>query len=154
VGGGVKGRAVVGDERLTCTVADGPVSSTVPVVEHIITLPRQFKYRKVSNESIFAGSDSDALGIADQADDTDALYEYVRHRAAVRSETIETVDVSTPFLAFDYEIGDSVSTTPESRDLLACRRDNRSKDRIARVQMDFEKQCTNLKIVRQRDREL
>jgi hypothetical protein len=143
--------SVIGDERLTCTVADGPVNSTIPVVEHIITLPRQFKYRKVSDESIFAGSDSDALGTADQADDTYALYEYVRHRAATRSETIETVDISTPFLSFDYEVGDTVSTAPESRDLLACRGDNRSKSRIARVQMDFEKQCANLKIVRQRD---
>jgi hypothetical protein len=143
--------SVVSDERLTCKVSDGPVNSTVPVVEHIITLPRQFKYRRVSDESIFACSNSNALGVADQVDNTNALYEYIRHRAAARSEPIEAVDISTPFLALDYEVGDSVSTTPESRDLLACRSDNRSSIRIAWVQMDFEKQCTNLKIVRQRD---
>jgi len=142
--------SVISDERLTCIVSDGPVNSTVPVVEHIITLPRQFKYRKVSNKSIFANSSDDAIGVPNEVDDMDALYEFVRHRADVSSGTIETVDIQTPFLAFDYRIGDIVSTSPESRDWLACRSDNRSRSRIVRVQMDFEKQCTNLKIVRQR----
>ena len=142
--------SVVSDERLTCIVSDGPVNSAVPVVEHIITLPRQFKYRKVSDKSIFANSTDEALGAADDVDDTDALYEFIRHRAAVSAGTIETVDIQTPFLAFDYRVGDIVSTSPESRDLLSCRADNRSTSRIVRVQMDFKKQCTNLKIVRQR----
>ena len=48
--------SIIGDERLNCVVADGPVGSTAPVVEHIITLPRQFKYRKVSGQSIFANA--------------------------------------------------------------------------------------------------
>ncbi|MHC4126416.1 MAG: hypothetical protein ACYSRR_08205 [Planctomycetota bacterium] len=151
--GGLKFRitaSVVSDERLTCQVADGSVNSAVPVVEHIITLPRQFKYRKVSDKSIFANSTDDALGAADEVDDTDALYEFVRHRSAVSGGTIEKVDIQTPFLAFDYRVGDIVSTSPESRDLLSCRRDSRSTSRIVRVQMDFERQCTNLKIVRQR----
>lgn len=142
--------SVISDERLTCTVSDGPVNSTVPVVEHIITLPRQFKYRRVSDKSIFANSSDDALGAADEVDDTDALYEFVRHRSAVSGGTIETVDIKTPFLAFDYRVDDIVSTSPESRDLLSCRSDNRSTSRIVQVQMDFERQCTNLKIVRQR----
>jgi len=142
--------SVISDERLTCIVSDGPVNSTVPVVEHIITLPRQFKYRKVSDQSIFTGPCDETLGTANEVDDMDALYEFVRHKAAVSSETIETVDIQTPFLAFDFRVGDVVSTRPESRDLLACRSDNRSRCWIERVQMDFEKQCTNLKIVRQR----
>ncbi|HUU18709.1 MAG TPA: hypothetical protein VMW72_16285 [Sedimentisphaerales bacterium] len=142
--------SIISDERLTCIVSDGPVNSTAPMVKHIITLPRQFKYRKVSSQSIFANSSDDSLGCPDQVDDTDALYEFVRHTAAVSSETIETVDIQTPFLAFDYRVGDRVDTSPESRDLLACRSDNRSRIWIERVQMDFEKQCTNLKIVRQR----
>jgi hypothetical protein len=142
--------SVISDERLTCIVSDGPFNSTVPVVEHIITLPRQFKYRKVSSKSIFANSSDDSIGVPDEVDDTDALYEFVRHRAVVSSGTIETVDIQTPFLTFNYRVGDTVITSPESRDWLACRSDNRSKNRIVRVQMDFEKQCTNLKIVRQR----
>ena len=142
--------SVISDERLNCVVADGPVDSTVPVVEHIITLPRQFKYRKVSGQSIFANLSGDTLGVPDEADDSIALYEFVRKRAQAASETIETVDVQTPYLAFDYRIGDRVSTSPESRDLLGCRSDNRSVSWIEQVQMDFEKQCTNLKIVRKR----
>jgi hypothetical protein len=142
--------SVVSDERLTSIASDGPVNSAVPVVEHIITLPRQFKYRKVTDKSIFANSTDEGLGAADEVDDTDALYEYVRHRVAISGETIERIDIQTPFLVFDYRVGDIVSTSPESRDLLSCRSDNRSTSRIVRVQMDFKKQCTNLKIVRQR----
>jgi hypothetical protein len=34
--------SVVSDERLSCTIADGPVGSVAPLVDHLITLPRQF----------------------------------------------------------------------------------------------------------------
>jgi hypothetical protein len=142
--------SVISDERLTCEVADGPVNSTAGAVEHIITLPRRFKYRRVCDTSVFANSAQEGLGTADEVDDTAALYEFVRNRAKVTSETIETFDIRTPFLAFDYRVGDIISTSPESRDLLSCRSDNRSTSRIVRVQMDYKKQCTNLKIVRQR----
>jgi hypothetical protein len=142
--------SVVSDERLTCAIADGPIHSTAPVVEDVITLPRQFKYRKVSDQSIFAGSTDQTLGPADEADDSDALHEFVRQAAARSSAIIETVDIQTPSLMFDCQVGDMVSTSPESRDLLACRRDGRSKSHVVRVQMDFQRQCTNLRIVRQR----
>jgi len=142
--------SVVSDERLSCVVADGPVNSTAPVIEHIITLPRWFKYRKVSSRSIFANVSDDALGVPDEVDDFVALFGFVRQKAAVSSEVIETVNVQTSYLAFDYRIGDRVNTSPESRDPFGCRSDNRSVSWIERVQMDFEKQCTNLKIVRKR----
>ena len=142
--------SVVSDERLTCVVADGPIHSAAPVIEHAIILPRQFKYRKVSDQSLFAGSTNPTLGTADEADDSDALHEFVRCTAARSSAIIETVDIQTPSVMFDCQVGDIVSTSPESRDLLACRTDRRSKSRIVRVQMDFQQQCTNLRIVRQR----
>ncbi len=142
--------SVISDEKLTAVVADGPVNSTAPLVEHLITLPRQFKFRKVSDQSIFAGATDETLGVPNEVDDSGALYEFVRHTAATSSEVIEAFDIQTPSLMFDYRLGDIMSTSPESRDLLACRNDNRSTSRIVRVQMDFEKQCTNLKIVRQR----
>jgi hypothetical protein len=142
--------SVVSDERLTAVVTDGPVNSTAPVVEHLMTLPRQFKYRKVSDQSIFAGATDETLGVPDEIDDSTTLYEFIRHTAEMSLEVIETFDIQTPSLMLDYQVGDIVSTSPESRDLLACRSDNRSTNRIVRVQMDFEKQCTNLKIVRQR----
>ncbi len=142
--------SVVSDERLNCAVADGPVGSTAPVVDHIITLPRQFKYRKISNQSIFANDYGDTLGIPDEVNDSTALYEFVRKRALAGSEVIEITSVQTPHLVFDYRVGDRVTSSPESRDLLACKSDNRSTSWIERVQMDFTNQCTNLKIVRKR----
>ncbi len=142
--------SVISDERLTAVAADGPVNSTIPVIEHITTLPRQFKYRRVTGKSVFANSPDDALGEPDVVDDSVALYEYVRHKAEDSSETIETLDIQTPFLSLDYEVGDRVSTSPDSRDLFGTRNDNRSKSRIVRVRMDFRKQFTNLKIVRSR----
>ena len=60
------------------------------------------------------------------------------------------MEVQTPHLAFDYRVGDRIDCSPESRDLLSVRSDNRSTSTIARVQMDFAKQCTNLKIIRKR----
>jgi hypothetical protein len=146
--------SVISDERLTCVVADGPVNSTAPVVEHIITLPRQFKYRKVSSRSIFAKTDDDTLGIPDEVDDSTALYEFVRKKAQVESEVIETVEIQTPYLAFDYQVGDKVTSSPESRDLLGMKSDNRSVSWIKRVRMDFKNQCTNLEIVRKRNVQL
>ncbi|MHC4113498.1 MAG: hypothetical protein ACYSUY_20685 [Planctomycetota bacterium] len=142
--------SVVSDERLSCVVADGPIGSTAPVDEHIITLPRRFKYRKVSGRSIFANINDDALSAPDGVDDSTALYEFVRRRAQAGSEVIEITSVQTPHLVFDYRIGDRVISSPESRDLLGCKRDNRSTSWIERVQLDFAKQCTNLKIVRKR----
>jgi hypothetical protein len=143
--------SVVSDERLTAVAVNGPVHSAVPVVEHIITLPRQFKYRKVSNQSFLTEPSSQAFGIPDEVDDSYALREFVRHTAATSSEVIETFDIQTPSLVFDYRLGDIISASPDSRDLLSCRNDNRSTSRIVRVQMDFTKQCTNLKIVRRRN---
>ena len=143
--------SVISDERLTATVADGPIHSTAPVLEHVMTLPRQFKYRKVSDQSIFATTTDQTLGTPDEVDDSNALYQFIRHTAAASPEVIETFDIETPSLMFDCQVEDTVTTSPESRDLLACRSDNRSTSRIVRVQMDFRKQCTNLRIVRQRD---
>jgi hypothetical protein len=143
--------SIISDERLSCEVADGPVGSAAPVVRHIITLPRQFKFQKVSGQSIFANDTNGTLGTPDEVDDSAALYEYVRRKAEVSSELIETARIQTPALLFDYRVGDRVSTSPESRDLLGCRGDNRSTFTIERVQMDFQKQCTNLKIVRCRN---
>jgi hypothetical protein len=143
--------SIISDRRLTATIADGPTNSTAPVVDHVITLPRQFKYRKVSAQSIFANAADDTVGIADEADDSTALRQFVRQMAATSPEVVETFDVQTPSLAFDYQLGDVVTSSPESRDLMACRSDNRSRNQIVRVQMDFRKQCTNLRIVRRRE---
>ena len=48
------------------------------------------------------------------------------------------------------EPGDRVTSGPDGRDLLSCRRDSRSCVWVRRVHTDFQNQCTNLTVVRQR----
>ena len=138
--------SVVSDERLTCTVADGPVGSTAPVVDHIVTLPRQFRYRKVSPHSVFW----QVGDLSGQVDDTAALYDFVRRRAAGLSQIVETLQIRTPSLSLHLHPGDRVTSSPDRRDWLDCRRDNRSVAWIEQVRMDFRQQCTELSIVRRR----
>ena len=142
--------SVVSDERLTCTMADGPVNSVADTIDHIVTLPQRFKYRKVSNKSILINSTGENIGKPDEVDDSAALRNYVRQLADSSSAIIETIDVKTPYLTFDYHPGDRIVTSPESRDLLCCKLDNRSIHWIERVHMDFVGQCTNLRILRRR----
>ncbi|RPJ33342.1 MAG: hypothetical protein EHM35_10630 [Planctomycetaceae bacterium] len=140
--------AVVSDERLTCTVANGPVGSTAPVIDHVLTLPRRFQYRKVSPHSVLAGTEG--FGKPNEVDDTAALYEFVRRHASASEAIIEITDLQTPALALHFEPGDRVTSGPDSRDLLSCRRDNRSLVWIDHVRMDFKSQCTHLGLIRQR----
>ncbi len=142
--------SVTSDERLTCIIADGPVGSTIPVVDHVLTLPRQFAYRKVCVHSVFAGTSANGLGVPDEADDSAALHQFVRRQALADPAVIETIDVQTPTLRLHLRPGDTVTSSPESRDLLSCRRDGRSIVWIERIHMDFANQCTNLRLVRQR----
>ncbi|HPC95209.1 MAG TPA: hypothetical protein PLU87_09715 [Sedimentisphaerales bacterium] len=142
--------SVVSDERLTCIIADGPVGSTAPVVDHIITLPRRFRYRKVSPQSLLAHADVTTLGEPDTADDTEALYEFLRGRAEATAQIVETIQVRTPTLTLHVHPGDRVTSSPDSRDVLTCRSDTRSLAWIERVHVDFRTQCTQLKVVRQR----
>jgi hypothetical protein len=145
--------SVMSDTRLACTIADGPVASTSPVVDHVITLPRRFQYRKVSGHSVLAGA-GDGLGQANEIDDSAALRQFVRQQAMTSAATIETIDAQTPTLALHFEPGDRVTSGTDSRDLLGCRRDSRSLFWIDRVCMDFGSQCTRLKIVRRRSGDL
>ncbi|MBN1359350.1 MAG: hypothetical protein JW993_02105 [Sedimentisphaerales bacterium] len=142
--------SIVSDERLTAVVADGPVGSPAPVVDHVITLPRRFRYRKVSAQSRFAQAALENPEASDQIDDSAALHEFVRRTAAASSHVFETVEVQTPSLLLHFQPGDRVTSNPDSRDLLACRRDNRSLLWIERVHMDFARQCTQLKVARRR----
>ena len=142
--------SIISDERLNCAIANGPVNSVVPVVEHIMRLENKFKYRKVSNQSLFTNS-SEVLGVADEVDDTTALYEYIRKKAYGHTDTVETIDVQTLYPVFNYDVGDRIITSLDRRDMLGSRSDNRSLCRVERIRIDFRKQCTNLRIVRQRN---
>jgi hypothetical protein len=150
--------SVVSDERLRCTVADGPLGSTVPVVERVIEASGRFKYRKVTSRSIFRGlpfrpapdRQDSPVGPPDERDDTAALYQFVRRQAEASQSVIETFEVHTPYLALGFEVGDRVVNSPDDRDIFSTTSDSRSTAVIERVRMDFRRQTTQLKVVRRR----
>lgn len=141
--------SVVSDERLTCIIADGPVGSTAPVVDHIITLPPVPLSQGLAAEpSVHA--DVTTPGEPDTADDTEALYESSRGRAEATRRSSRSIQAWTPTLTLHVHPGDRVTSSPDSRDVLTCRSDTRSLAWIERVHVDFRTQCTQLKVVRQR----
>ncbi|MCX5634627.1 MAG: hypothetical protein NTW55_02115, partial [Planctomycetota bacterium] len=75
----------------------------------------------------------------------------VRKSFNVASEVTATIDLETPYLFFDYRVGDRVKSGIDGKDLLGTRRDNKCICRIERVRLDFKNQCTNLRIMRHRD---
>ncbi len=141
--------SVISDERLSAVITNGPVNSVVPVLDNIVTLPRQFKYQNVSSKSIFAGINDSQPGTPDEIDDTDALYEFVRHYSDDNSGIIEHIEIQTLLAGFDYSPGDIVISNPESMDIFS-NYDTRSMSIIENVHIDFQKQCTNLNIIRKR----
>jgi len=70
--------------------------------------------------------------------------------AADDGRITEACEVQTLYLEFDYQLGDIVTSSPESRDLFGIRNDKRSVCWIERMQMDFDNQCTELEIRKQR----
>ncbi|MGD0077114.1 MAG: hypothetical protein ABSB91_00650 [Sedimentisphaerales bacterium] len=138
--------SVVSDERLSCVTADGPVGGTIPVVERIVDAGSSFKFRKVIGKSIFAGNN--AIGKADQRDDSAELNQFIRQKAEANRQAIETFDIATPFLAIGFEVGDKVISNPDARSIFSTTGDNRSTAIIESVRMDFRKQTTEMKIVK------
>lgn len=136
--------SVMADERINFAVADGPVNSTAEVVDKIITLPRRFKYQKVSPYSIFANAS------ANQIDDTQSLVEFTRGLADTGGFATEQMQIKTACLSPVFTVGDRISTGPDSRDILGVKYDNRSICQIEKVQMDFANQQTILTAVKKR----
>ena len=143
---------IEGDERLSHSVADGPVNSSVEVEDNFVSLPGEYCFRKVTGQSILQKSDSISTGIPNEADDTEKLAAHLIRMANITSNIAEQLEVTTPMVNCNFEPGDRVTSSPESRDILGVRRDGRSLFWIERVEMDFAKQCTKLEIVRQRNR--
>ena len=136
---------VESDERLMVSVADGPTKSVTEVIDHIFDVDSQFMYRKVSGGSIFYNSSD-----ADEVDDSEALHGYVRGVCRRNGSVIETIDVATSVLAVHYQPGDRVVSSADGRDIIGVGRDSRSVFWIDVVMMNFEKQQTNLKVLRSR----
>jgi hypothetical protein len=136
--------SVCADERISFASADGPVNSTAEVVDKIITLPRRFKYQKVSPYSIFENA------TANRIDDTQALVEFTRGLADSGGFATEQIQIKTACLSPVFTVGDGISTSPDSRDILGVKYDNRSISRIEKVQMDFANQQTILTAAKKR----
>jgi len=136
--------SVMSDERLSFTVADGPVNSTAEVIDKVITLPRRFKYQKVSPYSIFDGA------TAKQLDDTQALAGFANNLASAGGFETEQMQLKTLCLSPVFTVGDGIITSPDSRDIVGVKYDNRSISRIEKVQMDFANQQTILTTVKKR----
>ena len=134
--------SIASDERISCAVINGPENTAAAVRENILLMPSRFKFRKVTGKSIFAGRTDLS---ADEADDTNALYEYVRNAAKAAGRIAADYEVWTMILSLDYNVGDVVRNNPESREFFI--QDNRIVNVIEKVEMDFEKQSTKLKII-------
>jgi hypothetical protein len=140
--------SVVSDQRLIVSCADGPLESTCPVNEHILKLPGRYSYNKVCSESVFSGTDA---GIAGSIDDTQWLYSALRDMAGGRRQTVETINVKTPFLEYGYRVGDIIEASPDGSDIMDLRYEAAGAIGIDKVQMDFKRQCTHIKITRMKN---
>jgi hypothetical protein len=142
---------VQSDTRLIVIAANGPVNSTAEVTDHLIEA-NEFQYRKVSPASVFYRGTGTLPVCADERDNSEALHGYVRHICEGYDAVIETIDVETPIVAQFHLPGDRVVCGLDSRDVLGVRRDARSVFVIDRAAVDFEKQCTRLRILQSRRR--
>lgn len=135
--------SVEGDERLMCSVADGPVDSVVEVIDHIVKPDGTYEYRRVSGKSVFY---RDGAGV----DDSEKLFSALRRAANRVVNVIEIVEAQTPFVRTNIYSGSKVVSGADGRDVLGGRSDGRSVFWVDRVVMDFVNQTTRLKILRKR----
>jgi hypothetical protein len=142
--------SVMADERISFAVADGPVNSTIDVVDEVITLPRRFKYKKVSPYSIFVNNSDENLSFANQADDTELLVEFAQSLSDSGGFKTEQLQIKTMVLSPVFRPGDRVKTCADSRDILGVKYDNRSICWLEKVEMDFANQQTIFTAVKKR----
>jgi DNA-binding beta-propeller fold protein YncE len=141
---------VMADERISFTVSDGPVNSTIEVVDKIIAMPRRFKYRKVSPYSIFANNRGENLGVADQADNTASLVEFAQGLSASGGSEAEYLRIHTAVLLPAFSPGDKVIASADSRDILGVKYDSRSICWLEKIDIDFASQQTILTAAKKR----
>lgn len=135
--------SVESNERLMCSVADGPVDSVVEVIDHIVKPDGTYEYHAVSGKSVFY---RDGTGV----DDSEKLFSALRRVANRTVNVIETIEAQTPFVRTNIFSGLKVVSATDGRDVLGCRSDMRSIFWIDRAVMDFVNQTTKIKILRKR----
>jgi len=141
---------IVSDSRLTFSMADGAVGSTIVVVDHLLFNSDRFRYRKVSGLSKFFGQSVNSLGNADEADDINALAELVRYKVIGESLELVKGKVQTATARMEIRPGDTLTSTPESRDIFGVRADSQSFAYVEKVRIDFGQQKTDIEIIRKR----
>ncbi len=137
---------VISDERLQAVIADGPIAGVNDVIDKIITLPRRFKYRKVSPQSIFYGNSTGA----DHSDDAGDIAEFARGILQKSAMPVEKIDAQLIGIQGFYQPGDVVKSSPAGRDILNLNGLHDEICLIEQVKMDFQKQCTNIQLAKYR----
>lgn len=135
---------VMSDDRINYSLADGPVSSAIDVVDRVVTLPRRFKYQKVSPYSIFKGSK------ANEIDDTSAIVEFTRGLCNSSKNINEQLEIKTMVLSPFYQPGDRITASPDSRDVLDILYDTKNICCIEKVHNDYVNQQTTITAVKKR----
>ncbi|HAL45739.1 MAG: hypothetical protein A2Y12_10795 [Planctomycetes bacterium GWF2_42_9] len=136
--------SVVSDERINYTGADGAIGSIIEVVDKIVTLPKRFKYQKVSAQSAFAG------GIAKEIDDTKSIVEYANNLCNMKNNVSENLQIKTMVVMPYFSPGDRIVCSPDSRDLLGVLYDTRNVCYIEKAKVDYVNQQTILTAVKRR----
>lgn len=141
---------VLADERLTAQCADAPLLSCAPVTDHIVSLRREYAYRRVTPLSRFYDYVRDGNRCADEADDTAALNECLRLAAGRGGTVFEKSRLTLARVESAIRPGDCVTFGPDSRDPLALRCDSRSAAWAEKTRIDFIRAQTQLDLLRKR----
>jgi hypothetical protein len=136
--------SILSDERINYTAADGAVGSIIPVVDKVVTLPKRFKYQKVSSQSAFVGS------TANEIDDTASVVAYANNLCSVGLSANESLQIKTMTAMPYFSPGDKITTSPDSGDILGVLYDTRNVCCVEKAHVDFVNQQTILTAVKKR----
>ncbi len=136
--------SVMADERIAYTVCDGAINSIREVADNVITLPRRFKYQKVSPWSVLKGNPSNEI------DDTMAMAEFANNLCCSSSAVSEDLQIKTMTLNPYFRPGDRIVSSPDCSDVLDVLYDSRNICTIEKVYADYARQQTIITAVKKR----
>ncbi len=136
--------SVVSDDRISYIASDGAVGSIIPVVDKVVTLPKRFKYQKVSAQSAFANTS------ANEIDDTVAIVAYTNNLCEFGRAANESVQIKTMTAMPYFRPGDRIVSSPDSKDVLGVLYDTRNICYVEKAYVDFVNQQTTLTAVKKR----
>ncbi len=146
----VRATAVIeSDSVLEGEVYNGPIYSTAAMVEHVDWPDGKYSFDKVSPLSIFYEDTASGVLTADEADDTGLLIELARKKARSQFRIIERIEARTLTLRCGFDTGQRLANN-NADTRCAFLTDSRSMYWIDEVTIDFQKQHTELVILRSR----